>query len=86
MPNFKVVNVHRDVAMQTPKKEYFRDQGISAYSCLIPQTRNVAHEVHFVSGDDGEEYGQFDDEQKARDQAFSVVRKQRRALDDSPSP
>ena len=86
MPSFKVVDVNRDVAMQTPKKEYFRDQGISAYSCLIPQTHDVAHEVHFVSGDDGKEYGQFDDEQKARDQAISVVRKQRQVLDDSPSP
>lgn len=86
MPNFKVVNIDKDVAMNTPKNEYFRDQGISAYSCLIPQTHDTAHEIHFVSGEDGKEYGQFDDQTKAKTHATSVVRRQRQALDDSPSP
>jgi hypothetical protein len=44
----------------------------------------MAKRVHFVSGADGEEYGQFKTEEKAKEKATSVVRmaKNKDASDD----
>jgi len=86
MQHFKVVSISKDAAMNSPRHQYFNDKGISAYSCLIPQTHDTAHIVHFVSGADGQEYGQFDDDKKARQCAIEAVRAQRIKPDDSPSP
>lgn len=70
---FELVNVHSQTALAAPRECYFNEEGITAYSCLIPQTRTVAKVVHFVSGADGEEYGQFATKARAKDEASAVV-------------
>lgn len=70
---FRAVKVHKAVAMATPRDLYFNVKGVTAYSCLIPQSDDYAHEVHFVSGADGKEYGQFHCKKKAIAVAVTVV-------------
>lgn len=71
---FELVNVDNQTALATPQDRYFEVDGIVAYSCLIPETHAVAKVVHFVTGADGEEYGQFATKARAKDEAAAVVR------------
>lgn len=77
--SFEFVNVHKDVAMNTPAHIYFNESGVSAYSCPIPQSPGMAKIVHFVSGTDGEEYGQYATSVRAMEVASSVVHGLRKA-------
>lgn len=70
---FEMVNVDSQTALATPQDRYFDSGGIAAYSCLIPVSHAVAKVVHFVSGADGEEYGQFATKARAKDEASAVV-------------
>lgn len=81
---YELVKADSQSVMKTPSDVYFDQDGIKAYSCLIPETHDLAKRVHFVTGSDGEEYGQFKNEQLAKAQAASVVRmaKNKDASDD----
>jgi hypothetical protein len=81
---YELVKADSQSVMKTPRDVYFDTDGISAYSCLIPETHDMAKRVHFVSGADGTEYGQFKTPEKAKDKAASVVRqaKNKDASDD----
>lgn len=81
---YELVKADSQSAMNTPRHVYFDTDGVSAYSCLIPETHDLAKRVHFVSGADGNEYGQFTTEDKAKEKAASVVRlaKNKDAADD----
>lgn len=71
---YDLVTVDSQTALAAPRECYFNEEGITAYSCLIPQTLSVAKVVHFVTGADGEEYGQFATKASAKDEAAAVVR------------
>lgn len=75
--DYELIDVHKEVAMATPQIRYYDVDGISAASCLIPQTELIAKVVHFVSGSDGEEYGQFASRPMALTVAHSVTRRKR---------
>lgn len=60
-----LISISIDDAMSTPVREFYRENGIYAYESLIPQCRNTAKLVYFVSGTKGDEYGQFDTEAEA---------------------
>ncbi|WP_274644712.1 hypothetical protein [Pseudomonas serbica] len=81
---YELVKIDSQSAMNAPKDVYFDTDGVSAYSCLIPENNELAKRVHFVSGADGDEYGQFTTKDKAKAKAASVVRnaKQKDASDD----
>lgn len=80
--DYEMVKIKSDVAMTTPKEVYFQQGGVSAYSCLIPFDHEHAQRIHFVSGADGDEYGQFRTMAQARDEAFKVyARLQRKKLE-----
>lgn len=72
---FELVTVDSQTALAAPRECYFDEDGITAYSCLIPQTLSVAKIIHFVTGADGEEYGQFATKAKAKDKATDAVRR-----------
>lgn len=55
-------------------KEFYRNNGIYAYSCEIPQTYTTTETVYFVSGDNGDEYGQFDNQAAAADRATFMAK------------
>lgn len=86
MSNYKVVNVSTEAAMKAPRQEHYRNDGVTAYMCLVPQTRETAHEVHFVSDSEGYEWGQFDNAQQSIDRAAMIVREKRKLIEESPSP
>lgn len=73
---FEMVNIDSRTAMETPADVYFKKGTISAYSCLIPETHQVAKRVHFVSGDGGEEYGQFTNQIDSTSRALDVFKDQ----------
>lgn len=81
---YELVKADSQSALKTPRHVYFDTDGITAYSCLIPESHDMAKRVHFVSGADGDEYGQFKTEEKAKGKAASVVRmdKSKDASDD----
>lgn len=75
---YELVTVDSQTALAAPRERYFDEDGITAYSCLIPQTLSVAKVVHFVTGSDGEEYGQFATKARAKDEAAAVVHRRGR--------
>jgi NADPH-dependent curcumin reductase CurA len=56
---FAITRISQQAAMETPARTVFNESGISAYESLIPETPNTATRVFFVSGANGDEYGQF---------------------------
>ena len=69
MSEFETVKVAASVALATPSCEFFRENGVYAYSSLIPETRTHAKRVYFVSGSNGDEFGQF----STKELAFPVA-------------
>lgn len=78
---YELVHIDHEAAMKAPKDVYFDQDGVTAYSCLIPQNFSVAKRIHFVSGSDGDEYGQFKSEARAKDEAAAVLRLLRKNLE-----
>ena len=54
--------------------EYYRNNGVYAYASEIPQTYTTSKTVHFVSGDNGDEFGQFETQQQAIDKAVEMAK------------
>lgn len=77
--SFEFVRVNKEAAMKIPAHVYFNECGVSAYSCPIPQSPDMAKIVHFVSGADGNEFGQYPTQERAKDVAASVVHGLRRS-------
>lgn len=78
MPQYELVTIGSEAALAAPRDVYFNEGGVSAYSCLIPLDRNRSQRIHFVSGADGDEYGQFRCKELARDEAFRIVSRKNR--------
>lgn len=74
-PDYELVRIPSAAAMAAPREEYFNDSGVTAYSCLIPFDHEHAQRIHFVSGSDGKEYGQFTSKGRALAEAGWVVRR-----------
>lgn len=55
-------------------REFFRSNGVYAYECGIPQTRTDSKAVFFVSGLNGDEFGQYDNEVAATSRAVEMAR------------
>lgn len=71
--NYELVRASSAVAQAAPRLIHLDRDGISAYACLIPYDQEYAHRVHFVSGADGAEYGQFPDKDQAVAHAERVI-------------
>jgi hypothetical protein len=71
---YEMVKISSGAAMEAPRVVHLDKEGISAYSCLIPYDHEHARRVHFVSGADGAEYGQFPDKEQAVAQAERVLK------------
>lgn len=60
-------------ALDIPSKTHFHKNGIYVSESLIPYDYETATIIFFVSGDNGDEFGQFPSLQKALDKAREVV-------------
>lgn len=76
--SFEFVSVHKDAAMNAPAHIYFSECGVTAYSCAIPQSPDMAKIIHFVSSADGDEFGQYATPERAKEVAASVVHRLRK--------
>ena len=69
-----------------PSEEYFHQNGVSAYLVLTAYDKNIATEVNFVSGNNGDEFGQFAEKadalKKAKEMA-KLTKEDRRQYDES---
>ncbi len=70
---FTITRISQQAAMETPAREFFRDNSIYAYESLVPNTPREATRVFFVSGDNGDEFGQFKSEGDARLRAVFIA-------------
>lgn len=70
---FTVTRINQSAAMEMPPREFFRSNDIYAYESLIPQTPREATRVYFVSGTNGDEFGQFSTEAEAREKAAFIA-------------
>lgn len=62
---YETVRISHLKAQETPARIYYESDTVTAYESLIPYDYDTAHKVHFVSGKDGEEFGQFESETEA---------------------
>jgi len=72
--DYERIRIGFQAAMNTPVHEYFRENGVYAYSTLIPETHNWAKRVHFVSGSNGDEFGQFPSQSQALQMALRMAK------------
>ena len=77
---FRIVQGHRNTS-----KEIFRKNGVYVMESFVPYTNTASTLVYFVSGSNGDEYGQFQTKikalQKARKMA-SLSLEERRGFDE----
>ncbi len=84
MTAFKQVKIGHQAAMDTPANIYLNLNGVKAYSSLIPECYEYAKEVHFVSDEQGNEFGQFENKDLALTKAHAMAKlspEDRRAYD-----
>lgn len=62
---YQKTSISSQDAMETPARVYYQSETVRAYESLIPYDYDTAHKVHFVTGVDGREFGQFETEEKA---------------------
>lgn len=71
---YESIRIDSQTAMETPSVEYFRENGVYAYSSLIPQTYTEAFRIHFVCDSNGNEYGQYLTQEAATKKALKMAK------------
>lgn len=74
MKNFKRVDIDHKKCFGTPSIKRFSENGVYVSESLIAQTYTYAYIVYFVSGTNGDEFGQFDTLEKALEKATEMSR------------
>ena len=69
---FERVKICSTEAFDTPSKVIFAENGIFVRKTLIPEDYNVSKIVYFVSGSNGDEFGQFDNSKDAIEKALKL--------------
>ena len=59
------ISISHTEANETPNRIFYESETVIAYESLIPYDYDTAHKVYFVTGKDGEEFGQYETEDKA---------------------
>lgn len=62
---FETVKISHREAQETPIRTYYESETVIAYESLIPIDYETARKVHFVTGKDGREFGQYVNEELA---------------------
>lgn len=62
---FETVRISSREAQETPNRTYYESETVTAYESLIPYDYHTARKIHFVTGKDGREFGQYETEEKA---------------------
>ena len=62
---FATIKISSQDAMNTPNRVVYESETVTAYESLIPLDYDTAQKVFFVTGKDGEEFGQYETEEKA---------------------
>lgn len=63
-----------DCAMSSPSVEHFRQNGVYVSACWLPYDETNAYKVYFVSGTNGDEFGQFADVASALTKARAMAK------------
>lgn len=67
------VQISSREAMETSNRVFYESETVTAYETLIPYDFDTANRVFFVTGKDGEEFGQFETEEKAEEIAVQAT-------------
>jgi len=70
---FEIIRVSGRSAWEMPSKEIYRNGSIYISKNVIPQTHTYAIYVYFVSGDNGDEFGQFATAEEAISKAKTIA-------------
>tara|TARA_Y100001936_G_C16025465_1_gene642221 strand:- start:459 stop:734 length:276 start_codon:yes stop_codon:yes gene_type:complete len=70
---FTLTRISSEAAMETPPRHFFDRDGITAYESLVPNTHREARRIFYVSGKNGDEFGQFPTEVEAKEQARFIA-------------
>lgn len=79
------IKINSDTAMNTPSEILFDNNGVYVSKTLIPQTHEYSEIVYFVSGANGDEFGQFNnaaDAIKKAEKMAEYSEKERKAFDE----
>jgi hypothetical protein len=71
---FTVIRNTDTDAMKINGKETFRENGVYAYVSVIPYCERTSTIVHFVSGTNGDEFGQFPTSAMAKEKAREMAK------------
>jgi hypothetical protein len=71
---FTVILNNDAEAMKAEGKESFRENGVYAYTSIIPYCERTSTVVHFVSGTNGDEFGQFEAPALANEKARKMAK------------
>lgn len=72
---YRVVNVKtRDEAWDCKMEIFAENSDVYAYAILIPYCERTATVVYFVSGRNGDEFGQFPNEARARTRFCEITK------------
>lgn len=72
MSHYERLRVDFRTAMDAPPDIVFNENGVKAYASLIPYDDDYATKVWFVSGDNGDEFGQYPNKSLALSAAIAV--------------
>lgn len=70
---YQKVQISHRAANETPNRVYYESETVTAYESLIPYDYETAQKIHFVTGKDGQEFGQFETEEKATEIASQAT-------------
>lgn len=74
MTDFETVRIDHVEAMNTPSDIVYESETVRVYKTLIPYDYDNAHIIFFVTGVNGDEFGQFGDEEKAIERGAEATR------------
>lgn len=70
---YATVKISSREASETPNRVFYDSETVQAYESLIAYDYDTARRVFFVTGKDGEEFGQFETEEIATKIAISAT-------------